>query len=118
MPVFVAAGTFTANVAGEPYTRPCRAVDLAGDGVIGVTVGEFWFRNSKPGSFPPALAPAVKLDVAGVQCWFDVDQDGRLDAVIRENRPAKGVCRMERLSLLQPSRRWRCPNAPTSGLEP
>ena len=56
-----------------------------------VIVGDLWLRNTKAGGLPPELAQPVKLGVPGVQCWFDVDQDGKLDAIIREDVSGEGL---------------------------
>ena len=93
MPVFVPAG----SVPKSPDDwQSCRATDLDGDGLIDVVLGDVWFRNTKPGSMPPALAAPEPLGIlaAGYHracCWHDVDQDGRTDAVSLEPVPGQGL---------------------------
>jgi len=88
LPVFLETGSVP---RGTRQFEACRAVDLDNDGAMDVTVGDLWLRNTRAGSFPPELAAAITLDVPGAQCWFDVDQDRRLDAVIREEVPGEGL---------------------------
>lgn len=98
MPVFVEAGSLTRKAT---QWVSCRAVDLDSDGAMDVVIGDAWLRNTKAGSLPPELAPEVALGVAGnrisgliirsVRCWFDVDLDGRLDAVVLESVPGEGL---------------------------
>lgn len=80
MPVFVEAGSVAIGAGG-----PVRVIDLDDDGAPDVIVGDVWLRNTKVGGFPPTFAPPARLGVPGLQCWFDVDQDRKLDAIIREN---------------------------------
>ena len=84
MPVFAEAGSVPVRGGG-----PVRTADLDHDGAMDVIVGDLWLRNTKAG-LPPSLAQPVKLEVPGVHCWFDVDQDGKPDAIIRE-ASGKGV---------------------------
>lgn len=67
---------------------PCRVVDLDSDGLQDIVVGTpgnpegtYWLRNRAPGGWPISLAEPVQLDVPEGVCFFDVDEDGRLDAV-------------------------------------
>jgi len=78
MPVFEAAGSLP-----HPSSRwdPIRAVDLNGDGAIDFVVGKSYLRNTNPEGWPIRPAKAVQLEVGGSACFYDVDKDGRLDAV-------------------------------------
>ena len=80
--------------AGETLPRPkgawnpCRAVDLDQDGAIDLVVGTpgkpeqtYWMRNSNPDGWPLALDSPAALPVAEGVCFFDIDEDGLLDAV-------------------------------------
>jgi len=88
MPVFTASGSIPRQTKDWEFSR---AVDLDQDGAIDVTVGDFWLRNLTPGQIPPKAAPAVKLNLPGTSCWFDVDRDGRLDAVVRTEIASPGL---------------------------
>jgi len=78
MPVFEAAGSVP-----HPSSRwdPVRAIDLNGDGAIDFVVGKSYLRNTNPEGWPITPAKAVQLEVGGSACFYDVDKDGRLDAV-------------------------------------
>jgi hypothetical protein len=84
MPVFVAAGSVPRQTRDW---QPCRAVDLDGDKLVDFVVGNLWRRNTK--GWPVELAPAVKLDAGREPCFYDVDGDGRLDAVCLADGPAE-----------------------------
>ncbi len=78
MPVFVAGG----SVSRQTSTwGPCRAVDLDADGAIDLVLGNLYLRNTNPQGWPIRLAKGVSLDVGKDPCFYDVDGDGRLDAV-------------------------------------
>lgn len=90
MPVFVPDGTL-ARPAGA--WNPCRAVDLDQDGAVDIVVGQpaaadqpepaevFFIRNTNPDGWPFQAAAPVPLGVEEQACFFDIDQDGVLDAV-------------------------------------
>lgn len=87
MPVFVAAGTLP-RPADTWY--PCRAVDLNRDGAVDIVLGSvykgdarttYYLRNTNPEGWPILPADSVRLNVEKAPCFFDVDQDGLLDAV-------------------------------------
>ena len=67
---------------------PCRVVDLDNNGALDIVVGTpgdpegtYWLRNSAPNGWPMALEAPVQLDVPEGACFFDVNNDGLLDAV-------------------------------------
>ena len=73
---------FTASVSvAVPGWKACRAVDLNGDGALDLVVDGQFIRNTNPKGWPLTPAAPVKLDAGREPCFFDVDQDGRLDAV-------------------------------------
>jgi hypothetical protein len=88
MPVFVDAGSTPVETR---EWQACRATDLDNDGAMDVAIGDLWLRNIGGRRLPLRLAPAVRLHAAGAQCWFDVDRDGRLDAVVREEAGGEGL---------------------------
>jgi hypothetical protein len=68
--------------------NPCRVVDLDEDGLLDIVVGapgkpaeNYWLRNTNPKGWPISLAAPVPLPVAEGICFYDVDRDGRQDAV-------------------------------------
>ncbi len=67
---------------------PVRAVDLNGDGAIDLVVGSFYLRNTNPRGWPPEVAEPMALDAGRDPCFYDVDGDGRLDAVCLLDGPA------------------------------
>ena len=75
-PVFVPGGSVPA-----PTWSPCRAVDLGGDGALDLVFGSSYVRNENPAGWPFKPAKAVALDAGRDPAFFDVDGDGRLDAV-------------------------------------
>jgi hypothetical protein len=67
---------------------PCRVVDLDQDGALDLVVGTpgktdrtFWLRNTNPTAWPFGADEPESLLVPEGACFFDVDLDGRLDAV-------------------------------------
>ena len=68
----------------------CRAVDLDADGALDLVVDGRYIRNLNPKGWPFTPAPAIDLDAGHQPCFFDVDRDGRLDAVALEDRPGSG----------------------------
>jgi hypothetical protein len=78
MPIFVADGSVSRQTN---QWEPTRAVDLNGDGAIDFVVDKLYLKNTNPKGWPVQLAKAVALDVGRGTCFFDVDGDGRLDAV-------------------------------------
>lgn len=78
MPVFVSAG----DVARQTTTwGPCRVVDLNRDGAVDFVLGNTYLKNTNPDRWPIALAKAVTINAGKDPCFYDVDDDGRLDAV-------------------------------------
>ena len=78
--------------------NPCRIVDLDEDGALDIVIGApgkaketYWLRNTNPEGWPMALAEPLGLDVGEGVCFFDVDKDGRLDAVGLRPAATKGV---------------------------
>ncbi len=78
MPVFVAGG----SVSRQTSTwGPCRAVDLNRDGAVDFVLGNLYLKNTNAKGWPIQLAKGASLDVGRDPCFYDVDGDGRLDAV-------------------------------------
>lgn len=78
MPVFVAAGNIPRQTGAWDS---CRAVDLNGDGAIDFVVNGNYLRNTNPAGWPIKAAPAVTIDCGKMACFYDVDHDGKLDAI-------------------------------------
>jgi len=99
MPVFVAVGSLVrpANAWG-----PVRALDLDRDGAIDFVAcavyGEgskkadeaFYLRNANADGWPIEPAAPVDLKVGRAPCFYDVDEDGALDAISFEPPPGGG----------------------------
>lgn len=66
----------------------CRAVDLNGDKALDLVVDGEYIRNDNPQGWPFRAASPVGLDAGRGACFFDVDLDGRLDAVCLAGQPA------------------------------
>ena len=97
MPVFVASGSLSRP---KDTWSPCRAVDLNQDGAVDFVVGgvykgnpraSFYLRNTNPDGWPIEPAEGIDLGVEKGPCFFDVDEDGKLDAVCLEELPDGGV---------------------------
>ncbi|MBN2296582.1 MAG: VCBS repeat-containing protein [Pirellulales bacterium] len=86
MSIFVAAGSIPRH--GGNWS-PCRVVDLDGDGLVDFIAGNVWIKNTSKTAkqWPIAVAKGVKIDVGNLGCFYDVDSDGRLDAVCLEELP-------------------------------
>ena len=79
MPVFAPSDTVT--VTGW---QPCRAVDLDGDNVLDLVVDGHFIKNLNSDGWPFDGDEPVELDAGRGCCFFDIDRDGRLDAVCLE----------------------------------
>ena len=97
MPVFVASGSLPRHTSAW---EPCRAVDLDNDGAMDLVVDKTYLRNTNPQGWPMTLADGVALDLGGgdtsetaylAHCFYDVDADGRMDAVCLVPNSAEGV---------------------------
>jgi hypothetical protein len=86
LPVFVAAGSLPRQ---SSTWGPCRAVDLNGDGAVDFVVGTTYLKNTNQKGWPITLAKAVSLDAGREPCFYDVDKDGKLDAVSLADGPAE-----------------------------
>jgi hypothetical protein len=60
--------------------KPCRAVDLDGDGAIDLVINGQYIRNTGSG-WPFKPAKAVKLDAGAGACFTDIDSNGRVDSI-------------------------------------
>jgi hypothetical protein len=88
LPVFVTAGHVSRHT---PDWEACRAVDLDRDGLTDVVIGKQWLRQRGMKDGLPDFTGPETLDVEGARCHFDVDSDGRLDAIIRESAGGEGL---------------------------
>jgi hypothetical protein len=88
MPVFVASGSLSRQTS---TWGPCRAVDLNADGAVDFVLGTLYLKNTNPKGWPIALAKGASLGVVKEPCFFDVNADGRLDAVGLAKGPGGGV---------------------------
>ncbi len=70
MPIFESGGSAKRP---EGAWSPCRVTDLNGDGVADIVVGGAYIRS--------ASETAVTLDAGLDACFYDIDADGRPDAV-------------------------------------
>jgi len=87
MPVFVAAGSVPRQTSAW---EPCRAVDLNGDGKVDLVVAGLYLENTSATGWPMEFAQGVALNVGDGACFYDVDGDGRLDAVCLIPDPGEG----------------------------
>jgi len=78
MPVFVASGKISRP--GNNFS-PVRAVDLNRDGAIDIVVDRAYLKNTNPEGWPIRAADSVELAVGRTPCFYDVDGDGKLDAL-------------------------------------
>jgi hypothetical protein len=85
-PVFVAEGSPSRQT---DTWGPCRAVDLGGDGPVDFVLGTTYLKNTNPDGWPVRLGQPVGLDAGRDPCFYDVDADGRLDAVSLADGPAE-----------------------------
>ena len=76
LPMFTPAGSVP--VSGW---ESCQAIDLNGDGACDLVVDGEYVRNLNPDGWPFRPAKPSKLNAGRKPCFFDVDQDGRLDAI-------------------------------------
>jgi len=88
MPIFVASGSTPRQTKAW---QSCRAVDLDRDGAVDFVVGNLYLKNTNPKSWPVKLAKGVSLNTGRDPCFFDLDGDGRLDAVCLEDVPGEGM---------------------------
>ena len=84
-----------ASVHGGYWWGPVRVVDLNGDDVLDLVVGRMfvdqapvkldstchYLRNTNSAGWPMQLADPVAIDAGCRACFYDVDGDGRPDAV-------------------------------------
>lgn len=96
MPVFTAYGAVP-RPPGSWF--PCRVVDLNRDGALDIVLGclhkgspstTWYLRNTNPAGWPFQMAPPERLMLGKGACFFDVDEDGLLDAIALEE-VAEGV---------------------------
>ena len=103
LPVFRAAGRLPlpSDRAGGYWWGPIRAVDLNQDGALDLVVGRlfagqaaprpdttcFFLENTNPLGWPLQLAEPVQIDCGRQACFYDVDNDGLLDAVGMQRDP-------------------------------
>ena len=92
MPVFLSSGSIPRQTS---TWSPCRAVDLDQDGAVDLVVNNTWIRNTNPSGWPINPATAVGLDAGLAPCFFDVDRDGQLDAVLLQEVAGEGLSNYE-----------------------
>jgi len=88
LPIFVSAGHVSRQTSDW---EACHALDLDSDHFMDVVVGRMWLRQRGMKDGLPDFAPIVTLDVGDVRCFFDVDGDGKYDAIIREPVAGDGL---------------------------
>jgi len=88
LPIFVSAGHVSRQTSDW---EACHALDLDSDHLMDVVVGRMWLRQRGMKDGLPDFAPIVTLDVGDVRCFFDVDGDGKYDAIIREPVAGDGL---------------------------
>lgn len=97
MPVFVKDAVFARPA--EAWL-PCRAVDLNQDGALDLVLGavykgdaqkNYYLRNLNAEGWPMEFAEAVELNLEKAPCFFDVDSDGKPDAVALQEITGGGV---------------------------
>ncbi len=88
MPIFVASGSLSRQTG---TWGPCRVVDLNTDGAIDFVLGNLYLKNTNPAGWPIRLAKGVSFDAGRDPCFYDVDGDGRLDAVCLADGPKGDV---------------------------
>jgi hypothetical protein len=88
LPVFVVGGKVPRQTSDW---EACRAVDLDDDGLTDVVVGKHWMRQREMKSGLPDFGPLETLEVGDARCFLDVDQDGRHDAIVRQEVDGEGL---------------------------
>jgi len=81
MPKFVAAGSVPVPKNVSKYYGSFRVVDVDGDGALDIVARSRFCRNTNPNGWPIRLADGVSVGVGQHVCFYDVDRDGKLDAV-------------------------------------
>lgn len=83
-----------AGFARPPSQWQMRAVDLSGDGAVdfvffgGAGETATYYRNQNPDGWPIRPGEPQSITVGTGACFFDVDRDGKLDAVFLASQAA------------------------------
>lgn len=88
MPIFIAAGKAPRQTSQWEHFR---VTDLDGDRIADIIIGNLWLQGTGSGDGVPTFAPIVTLNVEDARCFFDVDADGRLDAISMQKTSGAGL---------------------------
>ena len=77
MPIFVDAGEIPRP---KGAWEACRVLDLNGDQLPDLVVGDYYLRNTNPKGWPIQVADPIQLNAGHRACFLDLDDDGLQDS--------------------------------------